>query len=95
MLSLTTFPLVLTNDIGGSLADLGIAASLAAAFEVPFMLAWGYAATRWPRSQSSPSTSIFAAYLVALSMAGDMQTVLMLRVVNAVGTAGLTGLTIC
>lgn len=95
VLSLTTFPLVLTNDIGGSLADLGIAASLAAALEVPFMLAWGYAATRWPREPIIALNGlIFAAYLVALSMAGDMQTVLMLQVVNAVGTAGLMGLTI-
>lgn len=95
VLTLTVFPLVLTNDIGGTLTDLGVAASFAAALEVPFMLAWGWAATRWPREPIIAINGfLFAAYLFLLSRAESVQTVLILQVLNAIGTAGLMGLTI-
>ncbi|RYE08071.1 MAG: MFS transporter [Hyphomicrobiales bacterium] len=95
VVNLTVFPLVLINDIGASLAQLGLAAGLAAALEVPFMLMWGFAATRWPKEPIIiVSGVIFAAYLVGMFFARSFEDVLLLQSLNALGTAALLSITI-
>lgn len=95
VLNLTVFPLVVVTDVGGSLTDLGIAASIAAILEVPLMLAWGHAATRWPKEPIIILNGmIFALYLVLLHAAGSMMDVFLLQILNAISTAALLSLTI-
>lgn len=95
LIHLAALPLVLTKDLGGSLTDVGINASLAAALEVPFMLAWGYAATRMAKEPILIGNALlFAAYLVLVFFARSVQEVLLLQVLNAIATAALLSLTI-
>jgi len=95
LVNLTAFPLVILNDIGGSLTDLGIASSLAAALEVPLMLMWGWAATRWPRELIMIINGVlFAAFLFLVPMARSMQDVLLLQMLNALATAALVSIPI-
>ena len=41
-------PLAIVTHWGGTVADVGIYASLAAFIEIPFMIGWGYATKRVP-----------------------------------------------
>ena len=92
---LTTLPLTLRADFGGSLADVGLNAGVAAALEVPLMVMWGYAARRWSNETLiSLNGAIFALYLGAIPFAGSVQGVLLLQGLNALATAALLSLTI-
>ncbi|MEQ1902364.1 MAG: MFS transporter [Devosia sp.] len=95
VVNLTVFPLVVTNDIQAGLGELGLAARLAAALEVPFMLLWGLAATRWPKEPIMIFNGlIFAVYLGGMSLARNFQDVLLLQGLNAIATAALLSITI-
>lgn len=92
---LAAFPLVVTTDLSGGLADVGIAASLAAALEVPFMLIWGYAAIRLPKEPIMIVNGVvFAAYLVLMYFSRTFQEALLLQTLNALSTAALLSITI-
>ena len=94
-LHLTTLPLALINDFGGTLRDVGIAASLAAGLEVPCMLAWGWAAGRMPKETILIINAlIYALYLLLIFFARSVQDVLWLQSLNAVATAALLSITI-
>ncbi len=94
-LHMNTLPLTIRADFGGSLADVGLNAGVAAALEVPLMVMWGYAARRWSNETLiSLNGAIFALYLGAIPFAGSVQGVLLLQGLNALATAALLSLTI-
>ena len=94
-LHLTTLPLALINNFGGTLRDVGITASLAAGLEVPCMLAWGWAAGRVPKERILIINAlIYALYLLLIFFARTVQDVLWLQGLNAVTTAALLSITI-
>jgi len=74
---------------------VGIYAGLAALLEVPCMLLWGVAATRWPKfALIVASALVYAVYLFLLSRAGSVAGVLWLQGFNAIATAGLMSIPI-
>lgn len=85
-----TIPLLITTTLKGSYADLGIFAGLAAALELPFMVAWGYA-LRWLSKHTIIiiGASLYAVYLVLISRAGSVTDVLWLQLLNGPATAAL------
>ncbi len=85
-----TIPLLITSTLEGSYADLGIFAGLAAALELPFMVAWGYA-LRWLSKQTIiiVGALLYAVYLVLISRAGTVTEVLWLQLLNGPATAAL------
>ena len=85
-----TIPLLITSTLKGSFADLGIFAGLAAALELPFMVAWGYALRRLSKHTIIICGAVlYAAYLVLISRAGSMAEVLWLQLLNGPATAAL------
>ncbi len=95
VLHLTALPLVLINDFGGTLTDVGINAAVAALLEVPLMLLWGFAATRFPKDLILVVNGlIYAAYLVLVCLAHSVHEVLLLQGLNAIATAALVSITI-
>ena len=94
-LNTTTAPLAIITNFHGTLADVGIYAGLAALLEVPCMLLWGVAATRWPKfALIVVSALVYAVYLFMLSRAGSVAGVLWLQGLNAIATAGLMSIPI-
>lgn len=94
-LHLTTLPLAMINDFGGTLKDVGINASIAAGLEVPFMLAWGLAATKFSKEAILVTSSlIYALYLLLLYYAQSVWQVFLLQSLNAIATAALLSITI-
>lgn len=95
LLHQSALPLTLRADYGGTLADVGLNASLAAALEVPLMLMWAYAAKRWSNEALLAANGvIFAAYLALVPFAGSVHGVLWLQILNALATSALLSLTI-
>jgi len=94
-LHLMVLPLAMLKDFGGTYADVGLNTAVAAALEVPCMIAWGYAATRLPKETILIGNGLlFAAYMTAVSLATAPATVLWLQLPNAVAVAALISLTI-
>lgn len=94
-LHLTVIPLALTNDFGGTLATVGLNASIAAGLEIPFMLLWGWAAKKLSKETIlSVNAFIFALYLFLVFNASSVREVLWLQGLNAVATAALLSVTI-
>ena len=85
-----TIPLLITSTLKGSYADLGIFAGLAAALELPFMVAWGYA-LRWVSKHTIIicGALLYAVYLVLISRATSVTEVLWLQLLNGPATAAL------
>jgi len=91
----TAAPLAITNNLSGTLADVGIYASLGALLEVPCMLAWGLAAQRLPKwLLIATATAIYALYLFLLGQAGTVTDLLWLQVLKAISTSALLSITI-
>jgi MFS transporter, SET family, sugar efflux transporter len=91
----TTTPLAITNDLGGTLTDVGIYASLGALLEVPCMLAWGFAAQRIPKwTIIVIAALIYGLYLFLLGQATTITMVLWLQTLKAISTAALLSITI-
>ncbi len=95
LLQMMTVPLVLTHDLGASLGQVGINAAIAAALEVPFMLAWGALIPRLGLERILGIAGvIFAAYLVLMSRVHSVPMAYALQVVNALGQSALLSITI-
>lgn len=96
MLHLTALPLVLSHDFSATLGEVGVNASLAALLEVPLMLAWGWAASRWPKDMILALNGlIYALYmLLVVTVARSVLDVLLLQGINAIATAALVSLNI-
>ena len=78
-----TIPLFLTSTLGGSYADLGIFAAVAAALELPFMVAWGYALRRLNKhTMIIIGALLYAIYLVLMSRATSVTEMLWLQLLN-------------
>jgi len=85
-----TIPLLITSTLHGSFTDLGIFAGLAAALELPFMVAWGYALRRLTKHTIIIiGALLYAVYLVLISRAGSVTEVLWLQLLNGPATAAL------
>jgi MFS transporter, SET family, sugar efflux transporter len=83
VLHLTTLPLALVNDFGGTLR------------EIPCMLAWGWAAGRVSKEAILVVNAlIYALYLLLGFFANSVTDVLWLQGLNAVATAALLSITI-
>jgi SET family sugar efflux transporter-like MFS transporter len=94
-LHLMVLPLAMLTDFNGSFRDVGVVTAVAAALEVPLMIAWGYAATRLRKEVILIGNGLlFAAYLLAVSQADSPGMVLVLQLPNAVAIAALISLTI-
>jgi hypothetical protein len=78
-----TVPLVITSTLKGSYADLGIFAAVAAALELPFMVAWGYA-LRWLSKHTMIiiGALLYAIYLVLISRATTVNEMIWLQLLN-------------
>lgn len=85
-----TIPLFITSTLEGSFADLGMFAGLAAALELPFMVAWGYA-LRWLSKHAIIicGALLYAAYLILVSRAASVTEVMWLQLLNGPATAAL------
>ena len=91
----TTLPLVLIKDFGGTLAQVGINASVAALIEVPMMLLWGFAAAKVSKEIIIACNALlYGVYMIAVFFAHSVQEVLLLQVLNGVATAALLSITI-
>jgi len=78
-----TIPLFLTSTLGGSYADLGVFAAVAAALELPFMVAWGYALRRLNKhTMIIIGALLYAIYLVLMSRATSVTEMLWLQLLN-------------
>lgn len=85
-----TIPLLIVTTLGGSLADLGLYAGLAAALEVPFIVMWGYALKRIGKHTIIVIAAVlYAIYLVLLGRASSVSDVLWLQLLNGPATAAL------
>lgn len=91
----TTAPLAIVRDFGGTIADVGLCAGLAALIEIPLTLCWGLAAQRWRKHTLIVCCGlIYAAYLMLLAQAQSVGDVLWLQVPNGIATAGLMSIPI-
>lgn len=90
LLNGVTAPLFIVTSLGGSLADIGLYAGLAAALEVPFMVMWGYAIRRIGKHTIIVIAAVlYAVYLVLLTRAGSVSDVLWLQLINGPAMAAL------
>ena len=94
-LNITALPLVIMQDLGEMLEQVGINASVAAAVEVPCMIAWGYLALRLSKETIlAASSAIFALYLGLMSIAETVLQVLFLQGLAALAVAALLSINI-
>ncbi len=78
-----TIPLLITSTLKGSYADLGVFAAVAAALELPFMVAWGYALRRISKhAMIICGALLYAVYLVLMSRATSVTEMLWLQLLN-------------
>jgi len=91
----TAAPLAIVTDFGGTLADVGTCAALAAFLEIPFTLAWGVATRRWKKHVLiTCSALVYTLYLFLLTQAQTVTDVLWLQIFNGVAVAGLMSIPI-
>ncbi|PCJ83068.1 MAG: hypothetical protein COA52_19455 [Hyphomicrobiales bacterium] len=94
-LHIITMPLVIISELDGDLTDVGIFASLAALIEIPCMLAWAFALNRYSNHAIIAFNALlYALYLLLLSQAESVSTVLWLQGLNGVSSAALLSITI-
>jgi MFS transporter, SET family, sugar efflux transporter len=94
-LNIVLLPLVILRDLKGSLTQVGIAASLAAAIEVPVMIGWGYVALRMRKDVIlAIASATFALYFSLMTFVGSFFQVLLLQSIAAVAIAALLSINI-
>lgn len=94
-LSGTAAPLAIVGDIGGTVADVGLYSGLAAFLEIPFTLAWGFAALRWRKHTLIVWCGlIYGLYMFLFAQAHSVSDVLWLQPINAIAVAGLMSIPI-
>ncbi|RYE11376.1 MAG: MFS transporter [Hyphomicrobiales bacterium] len=94
-ITMVSTPLLVTITLGGSYADLGLYAGLAAGVELPFMLLWGYL-LRWVPKYAiiAAAALLYGLYLYFLSRAGSVTEILWLQLLNGPATAALVSIPI-
>jgi len=94
-LNMVLLPLIIVSDLAGTLAEVGIIASLAAAIEVPAMIGWGYLALRLRKDLIlSVASAIFALYFGLMVFVDSFVQVLVLQGIAAVAIAALLSINI-
>lgn len=94
-LNMTVLPLFMIKDLGGSLAQVGINASVAAAIEVPVMIAWGYIALRLRKDTIlAIACAVFAIYFTLMTIADNIIHVFLLQVIAAIAIAAILSINI-
>lgn len=95
MMNIIAAPLLIVNKLNGTLADVGIYAGLSALMEIPLMLFWGYAISKYPKYVIIAFNAIlYAVYLIWLSQISTFSEMLWLQVLNAIATAALVSIPI-
>lgn len=89
-------PLMIVNDLGGSISDVGVYAGTAALMEIPFMLIWGYAVGRYFSKVAiiAFSAGLLGVYILLVLRAATVMDVLILQVVNGVAASALLSINI-
>jgi len=94
-LNMVLLPLIIVRDLGGSFAQVGIAASLAAIIEVPVMIGWGYVALRLSKDTILAIASLtFALYFGLMFFVTSFTQVLLLQGFAAIAIAALLSINI-
>lgn len=94
-LNIVLMPLVILHDLAGNLSQVGIAASLAAAIEVPVMIGWGYLAMRLRKDLIlAIASATFALYFGLMAFVGSFYQLLLLQPIAAVSIAALLSINI-
>jgi MFS transporter, SET family, sugar efflux transporter len=94
-LNMVLLPLVILRDLNGSLAQVGINASIAAAIEVPAMIGWGYLAMRVRKDVIlAAASALFALYFGLMLFVGSFLQVVLLQAIAAVAIAALLSINI-
>lgn len=94
-LNIALLPLVIVSDLGGTLGQVGLVAGVAAAIEVPVMIAWGYIAMRWRKEPIlAIACGFFAAYFLLVSLTPSFTLVLSYQVFAAIAIAALLSINI-
>jgi MFS family permease len=94
-INIVSIPLLVTSTLGAGYAELGWFAGVAAAIELPFMLAWGYA-LRWVPKYAiiAIAALLYAIYLFCLSQVQSVEAILWLQLINGPATAALMSIPI-
>lgn len=94
-LNMVLLPLVILRDLGGSLTQVGLNASIAAAIEVPAMIGWGYLAMRIRKDAIlAAASALFALYFGLMLFVGSFLQVILLQAIAAVAIAALLSINI-
>lgn len=95
-ITIMTLPLLIVQTLNGSLGQLGLHSGLAALIEIPFMLVWGWLASRYFSKELllGINACIFGIYLFFASNAQSVYELYWLLLLNSVATAALFGLSI-
>ncbi len=94
-IGMMNLPLLLLQELRGTPADVGWAYSIAPIFEVPFMLYFGWLATRRPTDQIIRWGIVIAlAYYALLSLVGAPWQVFIAQIGAAAATAVVSGVAI-
>ena len=94
-LNMVLLPLVILRDLNGTLAQVGINASIAAAIEVPAMIGWGYLAMRVRKDVIlGVASALFALYFGLMLFVGSFLQVVLLQAIAAVAIAALLSINI-
>jgi SET family sugar efflux transporter-like MFS transporter len=88
-------PLLITDVLRGTAADVGTAYSVAPVFELPFMLLFGWLATRYPAERIIRVGMIFSvAYYLSLTLVTAPWHVYLSQSLSAAATAVISGVAI-
>lgn len=88
-------PLAVVTHWGGTVADVGIYAALAAFIEIPFMIVWAYATRRVPLPLLIAAAGLlYAIYVYLAGNVGSVAELLWLQGLNGLATAALVSLPI-
>jgi MFS transporter, SET family, sugar efflux transporter len=89
-LSSTIWPLILTVNLGGTTADVGVIAGLTALLEIPFMLIWAALLRKHSVVAILTATGlIYGGYMAALTFAAATWQIYFLTIPGAAGAAAL------
>lgn len=94
-LNMVLLPLIIIRDLGGSLTQVGISSSVAAAIEVPAMIGWGYLALRIRKDMIlAIASATFSIYFGLMIFVESFLQVLLLQGIAALAIAALLSINI-
>ncbi|HSY24646.1 MAG TPA: sugar efflux transporter [Polyangiaceae bacterium] len=94
-IGMMNLPLLITDVLRGTAADVGTAYSVAPIFELPFMLLFGWLATRYPAERIIRVGMVFSlAYYLSLTLATSPWHVYLAQSLSAAATAVISGVAI-